>query len=280
MKLSIFAAAIRPHLWEELLKSLRGGKYEYEVIFAGHIDHGLITEMFKEYPEFKYISTGEIKPSSCYEIARRHCQGRLIHWTADDAIYSEGFVDKVVEWYSGLGELLQQSYILSCKTNENNRNESMLNHRFFERNQNTPKMAPLGVMRRDVLEDLGGLDSRYIAGQWENDICCRALAQGKEVIIFEDVCINIDHASKHKNNDYFKGGYNEVRETLENSWVVGGYQEHPKPLIIPSLKVSEGPSWYLPITNYEVTLKRNDKFCPYPAEISLTESLLPRGIWR
>jgi hypothetical protein len=278
MKLSIFASAIRPHLWEDLLKSLRGGKYEYEVIFAGYIDQLLVSEMFKDYPEFKYITTGEIKPSSCYEISRRACKGKLIHWTADDAIYSEGFVDKVCDYYESIYSV--NPIIISCKTNENNNNETMLNHRFFSRNQNTPIMAPLGIMTKEYSDYLGGLDSRYVAGQWENDLVMRAYADGAKCYIYEDVCISLDHANKHKANDDFKGGYNEDRETLENSWVIGGYREHEKPLFINPLKHGQKPYFYHPIINHEVTLVRNDKFSPYPNEISLTESLPPKGQWR
>jgi hypothetical protein len=278
MRLSIFASAIRAHLWGDLLKSLRGGKYEYEVVFAGHIDQSLVADMFKDYPEFRYITTGEIKPAQCYEIARRACTGLLVCWVADDCIFSEGFVDKVCDFYDSLSTIIPP--IISCKTNENGNNETMKNHRFFERNQNTPMMAPVGVMSREYLDFLGGIDSRYICGQYENDIVMRALSYAGDCIyLYEEVCVTIDHASKHKSNDDFKGGYNEDRETLEGSWVVGGYQEHPMPFLVHPVKHSQPPFWYRPITNYEVTLNRNDKFFPYPENISLTKSEEPRGQW-
>lgn len=284
MKLSIFASAIRPHLWEDLLKSLRGGKYEYEVIFAGHIDKALVKEMFSEYPEFKYITTGEIKPAQCYEIARRSCTGELVCWIADDCIFSEGFIDKVYDYYSkliygGIKSHLNAEILISCKTNENGNNETMLNHRFFSQNQNTPLMAPIGVMSREYLDYLGGIDACYICGQYENDIAQRVYANGGEIILFEEVCVTIDHASKHMAHDDFKGGYNEDREHLENSWVIGGYKDHPKPILVRPLEHSKPPYYYFPLVNHEVTLKRNDKFCPYPVEISLTESIEPKGMW-
>lgn len=277
-KLSIFASAIRPHLWEDLLKSLRGSKYEYELIFAGHVDQSLVIEMFSEYPEFKYITTGECKPSQCYEIARRACTGELIHWTADDAVYSEGFVNRVYDFYKNLCETTQSPIIISCKTNENGMNETMLNHRFFGRNQNTPIMCPLGVASREYIEYLGGLDTRYISGQWENDILCRAYANGAKTYIQEDICISIEHANKHGKNNNFWSGYNEDREQLENSWCVGGYQQAPKPLVV--LDGLQPPYTYWPICNTEFTLERNDEFHPYPKDISLTESIEPRGIWK
>lgn len=278
MKVSLFAAAIRPHLWEELLNSLKGGKYEYEVIFCGHIDQDLVKEMFSGYFEFKYISTGEIKPSSCYEIARRACTGELIHWTADDSTYSSGFVDKVYDCYKRLCDKTSSPIIISCKTNENNMNETMENHRFFGRNQNTPLMAPLGVANREYINYLGGLDKRYISGQWENDLLMRAYVNGAKVYLYDDVCVNIEHANKHGKNNNFWSGYNEDREQLENSWCVGGYQSPPKPLVV--LDGLNPPQTYWPISNVEVTLQRNDEFQPYPENISLTESCEPKGIWK
>lgn len=280
-KISFFASAIRPHLWEDLLNSLRGSKYEYEVIFAGHVDQSLVQEIFSAYPEFKYITTGEIKPAQCYEIARRACIGELVCWIADDCTFSEGFVDKVYNKYLDMPMNRFNSYwagIISCKTNENNQNETMQHHRFFGRNLNTPLMCPIGVMSREYLDKLGGFDRRYICGQYENSGCMQVYEDGGKIYLYEDVCVNIDHANKHGKNNNFWSGYNEDREQLENSWCIGGYKESPKPLVV--LDGLNPPYTYWPIGNSEVTLKRNDKFEPYSENISLTESEGPSGIWK
>ena len=281
IKLSLFASAVRPHLWKELLDSLKGNKYPYEVIFSGFIDEELWEPYAKEYPEFKYIQTNDIKPAQCYEAARQACTGNLVCWCADDCRFSEGFVDKVVDWFTHLGEVLQKSYILSCRTNENNMNETMLNHRFFGRNQNTPIMSPLGVIRRDKLEEMGGFDKRYICGQYENDVAMRMWSEGGQIIIFNDVCITIDHKNSHGSETNFWSGYNEDREQLENSWVIGGYKEPPKQMLILPFKPGDPPPyWYFPINNTEVTLKRNDTFVPYDDKDLLIKSQEPAGKWK
>lgn len=274
-KISFFASAIRPHLWEEFLLSLKSSMYEYEVIFAGHIDQKLVQEMFSQYKEFKYITTGEIKPAQCYEIARRACTGELVCWCADDCTFSEGFVHNVYNFYKSINSI--HPIIISCKTNENNMNEIMFNHRFFGRNQNTDIMAPIGIISREYLEYLGGFDRRYICGQYENNCVKMAISNGAKVMLCESVCVNIDHANKHGKNNNFWSGYNEDREQLENSWCVGGYQNAPKSLVV--IDGLKPPYVYWPICNVEVLLNRNDKHEPYSENISLTESEGPKGIW-
>lgn len=274
VKVSLFASAIRPHLWEKFLDSLKGGKYKYEVIFSGFIDQSLYKPFLEKYQEFQYIQTENIKPTQNYFIASKKCEGELIGWTADDAIYSEGYIDKIYEYWKSFNN---QKLIISCKTNENENNETMFNHRFFGRNQNTPIMAPLGIMNREYFWKLGGYDKRYISGQAENDLCMRVYADGGEVKIYEDVCINIDHKNKHGSDNNFWSGYNEDREQLENSWVIGGYKPNPEQILV--IKGVTPPYWYIPINNTEVTLKRNDKFVPYEDKDLLKVSQPPCGQW-
>ena len=141
-------------------------------------------------------------------------------------------------------------------------------------------MAPIGVMSKEYLDYLGGFDKRYICGQYENNCAKMVYENGGKVYLYEDVCVNIEHANKHGKDNNFWSGYNEDREQLENSWCVGGYQEPPKPLVVLSGKHSEPPYTYWPICNTEVTLKRNDKHEPYAENISLTESEGPKGMWK
>jgi hypothetical protein len=92
-------------------------------------------------------------------------------------------------------------------------------------------MAPLGLMSREYLDELGGVDRRYICGQYENDWVMRVYADGGEVIIFgdKDNYINIPHQEKSKlikeSTDFatyqqrpFAKGYVSDRVVLEKSW--------------------------------------------------------------
>ncbi len=268
---SLFASAVRPHLWPELLKSLEDNKRNYEIIFAGNVPPSFT------HKNLIYIETKNIKPAQCYEIARRACRGELVGWIADDCRFSPRFIDKVYDFYKSVDSTYP--IIVSCKTNENEKDEGMNHHRFFDRNLNTPKMAPLAIMTREYLECLGGIDSRYISGQYENDIVMRALSNGAKTYVINDVCVTIDHLKFHGVETKFWDSYDHDRQVLEDSWCIGGCQPNPEPIIQLSYKHSQPPTWYRPIKNVEVTLVRNDVFQSYPPEISLTESFGPKGIF-
>ncbi len=299
IKLSLFGSCVRPLLWKNFLNSLHNstGKYAYEVVFAGFIDKELWEPIAAEYPEFKYIETNDIKPAQCYEVARRACTGDLVCWTADDCVFCEGFVDKVYDYFQQkkdewmINDKPETGYfkgVLSCRTNENGNNETMLNHRFFGRNQNTPLMAPIGVMGRKYLEILGGFDRRYICGQYENNCVMQVYADGGEVYLCEDVCVTIDHKNQHGSETNFWSGYNEDREQLENSWVIGGYVPSPEPFFLTPKTPKEwfefdkdkSKFWYVPLNNTEVTLNRNDKHEPYEDKDILNKSQSRRGQWK
>lgn len=269
-KISFFASAIRPHLWQCLSDSLKGGKYKYEIVFAGFID----PEITKAYSDIRYIQTDNIKPAQAYEVARRSCKGELVCWIDDDHAFSEGFVDKVCDYWDEYGSY---KTILTTEYKEIGTEENIDNYRFYARNLNTPQMPLVGIMNNEYLNDLGGIDSRYIIARWNCDITMRNLAFGGKTIVFKDVCVTLD--SKNKNGLYnnFWSGWNEDSEQLENSWVIGGYKRFSDPLLV--VEKNKQPYWFVPISNQEVTLERNDIFVPFKDEDILRISQKPVGIW-
>jgi hypothetical protein len=186
------------------------------VVFAGPLS---LTE-YKKYmtpniKDFKYICTKNIKPSQCYEIARRECNGETISWIADDCTFSENCYGKAYEYWKSMD---CDKLILSIQTMEDGQVYNMRHHSFVGFDKQTPLMAPLCLMSRKFLDDLGGLDKRYIAGQYENDIVMRAYADGGNVLIFKDGQCNIEHMKVHGNEHKFRIAYLQDRAVLEGSW--------------------------------------------------------------
>jgi hypothetical protein len=255
IQVSLFASSVRPQLYESLFKSLEGTSVEYEVVFAGNLEnkdlmnkecensgisferpiHINIDENENEYITFfKYIKTKNLKPAQCYEIARRNCRGECVVWVADDCEFPNDVIGKAYKYWKSQNN---EKLILSIQTKESGYGAikgqlfNMDNHRFFGSNKSTPLMAPLGLMSRKFLNDLGGIDRRYVCGQYENQIVMMAYANGGSVEIFGDehCFIDIDHLGKSiaigeskDERDFlnrpFATGYEKDREILEQNF--------------------------------------------------------------
>jgi len=282
---SLFASAIRSTLWGSLLKSLNNTSVEYEIVFAGN------SKMDWYYGDghLRYIQTENIKPAQCYEIARRHCTGEVIVWCADDAEFSNNVIGKAYEYWKLCNN---DKLILSLQTKETGYQNikgtlfDMNIHRFFGGDPNTPLMAPIAMMSRKFLDELGGLDRRYVCGQYENDIVMRAYAQGAKVEIFggADCYVDIDHLGKSisigectNDSDFrdrpFATGYEHDRKILQDSWCVLNQQK------IHALRLA-GVRSIMPSQIYDISSTQLDTFEPYAKEISLTESESHTGKWK
>lgn len=248
---NIFASAVRAKLFDSFFKSLEDTSVSYEVVFAGPLP----PDGVGSFDNFTYLRTKNIKPAQCYEVARLYCTGEVVLWVADDCEFRNNIVGEAFNYWKSLDN---KKAILSIQTKEyylTNNNVvgenfcDMRLHSFFGGNPNTPRMAPIGMMSREYLEELGGIDRRYICGQWENDIVMRAYADGGTVAMFGDKekYIDIDHIGKQRIvqpnaswKDFqtrpFARGYIHDRAVLEKSWTVG---------------------------KKNVVFQRTDCFCPY-----------------
>ncbi len=278
-EVSLFASAARPKLWKSFLDSLKDTTVNFEVVFAG-------PELPEEHhPQLRFIQTDNIKPATCYELARRKCIGETVIYVADDCEFPNDVIGKAYNYWKSQNN---EKLILSIQTKESgykNFNGSLFNmneHRFFSWVPESPLMAPLGMMSRKFLEDLGGIDQRYVAGQYENDIVMRAYTKGAKVEIFggEDCYIDIDHLGKSiaigestNQEDFlqrpFATAYQKDREVLEASWTTFDQRD-----LFLALQKGEQP-----LTVRKVSDIQLDEFMPYPEDIPLDHSLSNKGKW-
>ena len=237
IKVSIIASSVRPELYNFFFESLDDEDIPLEVIFVGNNNDFEFDEEWHSKYRFQYIETENIKPSQCYEIARREAKGELIQWSADDCEYRNGILTKAYNHWKSINN---KKLILSLQTREfylggGDGFCDMTLHSFHGGNRNTPLMAPLALISREYLEELGGFDRRFICGQYENLTVCQAYEDGGTVKIFGDrqSYIEIDHINKSKLcgesqtiKDFYKRpfarGYEHDRRILESAVEVQG----------------------------------------------------------
>jgi len=275
IKVSLFASSIRPHLYEYFFKSLEGTSVEYEVVFAGNSDLDILKNFVHnfyldqqentyhwsypllDYYNCKYIKTANIKPAQCYEITRRNCVGEVVIWVADDCEFPNDVIGKAYRFYK---EKCGYKDIVSIQSRENYGIWQMCDithHKFFSASAGAPKMAPLGMINREYFQELGGIDRRFISGQWDNELLMRVYKDGGNLHHFSDAYIELDHINKHdpkfgiSAERPFGQGYAHDRRVLEGAWGQRG-----------QMKYSEFPNF----TRYD------EGFEPYESETILTKS--------
>lgn len=279
MSVSIFASAVRTPLWDSYMRSLESTTVPYEVIFSGPRNPE------NKYENFKFIKTGDIKPCQNYAIASRACTMETISWSCDDA---EAIGDIYGHAYRYWKSQNNDKLILSLQTNESGQWQDMKQHSFFGGDAGSPLMAPICLMSRKFFNDLGGIDQKFVCGQYENDIVMRAYANGATVEIFgnKDMYIDINHVEKSvmsgeikDKQDFvnrpFAQGYGVDRMVLEKMWARPNYAR----LLVAMKEAKEKGGVVLNKDFMEMQENPQEPFMPYPEEIPLDKSLNNKGWW-
>jgi hypothetical protein len=164
----------------------------------------------------------------------------LIHWCADDCSYNDFIPNVLDKGYERWKEAEKRhgndgKTIIALNPCEDGGFPQAKFHRFWGGWEETPVMAPLGLVPRHYLCDEGqGGDKYFVSGQSENDICMRVLEDGGRVEMALDIKLYIHHRQVHprdntgKERNYFRKWYPKDRERLENCWVKGGYGFYEK----------------------------------------------------
>lgn len=258
IKVSLIAASVREPLYNSFFESLENEMVSYEVIFAGH------KPPQREWPELTYIPTGFIKPAQCYEIARREATGDVLVWTADDAESRGQILTKAYRYWE---EQNDKKLILSLQTREFYLDGgdgfcNMKQHAFIGGKPETPLMAPLAMISREYVDELGGFDRRFLCGQYENLTVCQAYADGGRVEVFGDreSYIEIDHIKKS-----IDCGESSRKDEFFNRPFARGYK-HDRRILEESVNIIGG-------------VPRIKQFEPYEDEDLLTKSQSYKGEW-
>lgn len=164
--LSLFCAGNRPALWTTVYESVLKNSISFEIIFVGDKKPS-----FKLPKNVKYIYS-EVKPAQCFHIAVSEAQGKYLLNIPDDFLYSPGSLDRMVSVFETKDHM---NTIVSAKY--------CRNQRFFSSRPDTPWM-PVGTLcSRELWDDLGGIDNRFVCLYWDMDIAMRLISRGGQNII-------------------------------------------------------------------------------------------------
>jgi len=274
MKISLIASSNRCWLYDEFFASLVGNS-GYEVVFAGNLTTFQVRPYLDKYPMLKYVHTDNcICPAQCYQAAYKNATGELIMWVADDCEFSPNLIDNLYDFHHNQPIEVQ---MISVKTKEDGKDTDLNTHTLLGSNVNTPLMAPIAVISRMKLDAMGGLDRRYVCGQYENDVAMRIYASGGKIVKYEEGYVAIEHLKKHGIGSPFWKGYVHDRTILESTWVEGGYLPHPTAewKVEITRKGARPPEQYIPVDNRKVLFEPQLPFEPYSDENLTTVSQCP-----
>ena len=215
IKVSVFLAGRRQHLWENLYNSLtKNNDVNFEFIISGPVYPKF--ELPKNF-KFLYSST---KPFQSVQLSRLHCQGETIVHIADDCRFSPHYLDILYERYKE-----QDNYKAvtmpnfwdirgsSHKTDEEVTNMmnsiDMNTNNFLKLIPNEPN-APMahvgGLMSNKFASEIGSFDNRYVIRFADLDFQMRAFYMGAKTIYCKEAWLmEIEDISK----DATPGGYDD-----------------------------------------------------------------------
>lgn len=224
-KISICMSSIRPHLWQEIINSIKGNKYPIEIVFVGDVKPDF------ELPDNVQYHYATVKPAQCYAISFFRAKGELILWSADDGVYDyqqPNNLDILYDFYKNLNTV---NAVVGVRPIEDNR-DVFRNHYFFGKQAWSPYMLPFGAMDRQLFYEIGGYDNQFIAGQSENDVVMRMYERKARVELCMNSFIFVQHVQKHdwkrSNSVGFRHKYPYDRERLEECWVKEGKNYYKK----------------------------------------------------
>ena len=163
---SIVCPAARTQYWLDLYNSLMVTNLLLEFVFVGPNK-----PKFRLPENFRFIKS-QVKPAQAAEIASRESQGEFIYHSADDLIYSPYFLDVLYKkWQkNNIGYLTVISgmyYYVNKLQNEKGRCF------FSKKDKGGPLLTCDMFMKRTMWDKIGGIDKRFIAAWWPNDIQLR-----------------------------------------------------------------------------------------------------------
>lgn len=225
---SLICPSIRPQYWKEFCDSLKDNVLDWEVLFIG--PNGPIEELPSN---ARWIKTF-VKPSQCTHIGFMEAKGEYASITADDAVYfspnHKGALDNMYNFIKNFPENIDYNkYKIAYAFRmfeDDFCAETTYTHRL---NENFPLLYPFFVVTKEVYEEVGGYDNRFICGQCENDFLYRIMLKygHTENAICPTSMVWAIH-DKHSNTGSFRKYHEYDSKVMKSLWATKNFIDKPE----------------------------------------------------
>jgi len=201
--ISLFGSANRPWLWPRLHNSISLNEVPFEIIVVSDQQPQDFT-----LPDNFHFIYSEVKPAQCAEIAKRHTTGDLIMPIADDLVFSEHALDVLHRTFLSLDN---DKAVVSARYYCNGQIYTDPKCRFWNGDLNSPLLSVAGLSKKQMWEQLGGIDRRFVALAWNIDMVMRIYEIGGCVTYCEEAKV----VELHDKSGPEKGLFNDVGFPLD-----------------------------------------------------------------
>lgn len=211
--ITLIASAKKSYLWEKFIDSIGENKIHWQVIFVGPIINIPVNPL----PKLRCFFSEE-SPVECVQIAANLCNTEFIFHTADDLTFvGPNPLDRLMECFKANDS---QYLGVSCRYMLNGVDHSHYCHRFDVKDDKSPYIMGAGtLMRKSTWEDLGGLDSRFIATMYDVDLFMRMYEAGGRIVLSD---VYIDEYKAKGEPTFPSEVWQHDRELVDSLWLHNG----------------------------------------------------------
>ncbi len=215
MSITVLGAAINTQFWEEMYDQLSSNDATLTMIFVGHI-----RPTFSLPENFIYIYSDSRLPA-CSEIAYRRAyatDSQYIMFTADDMLYQDGFLDKLIESHQNAQSEHDCHVIVGPQSyRPDDRGLGRDRKHMMSLYPGGPIMLTASIMTVETSKELGVLDSRFKTLYSDVDRMLRAHEKGYKLILDEQLPPAHERSHKGRTRAFNISGRKD-QDILKSLW--------------------------------------------------------------
>lgn len=200
-EISILMPGIRPSNWDAVYESiLASTKRTFELIIVSPYP---LTSKLQELKNVKYAKDFG-SPVRCSNIAACLAEGELITWTADDAMFIPGALDKNIDLLREMGDSIENVVVAKYFEGQNGTTKPLQPNEYFTLNGSDWTSSPyipkswwlfnVAIMHREFFEDMGGWDASYEGTFYSHaDMAARTQFMSSVVKMSDFPMLDCDH---------------------------------------------------------------------------------------